>query len=56
MTAEEVDADQDRWKQLRRKGVTATDIGSIMRVQGAYGGPARVYWSKVAGDEQPDTG
>jgi hypothetical protein len=54
MTAEEIDADRDRWKALRRKGVTASEIGAIMRVEHAFGSPSRSYWEKVAGDEQPD--
>ena len=56
MTPEEIDADRGRWKQLRRRGVTASEIGAIMRVEHAFGSPSRSYWEKVAGDEQPDTG
>jgi predicted phage-related endonuclease len=56
MTPAQFTADRARWKQIRRKGITASEIASIMRVPGAFSSPPAVYWNKAAGDEIPDTG
>jgi hypothetical protein len=59
MTPEQMDADEpgrERWHALRRGGVTASEIASVMRIEGARPGLTAIYWHKVAGDEIPDAG
>jgi len=55
MTENEVAKERDRWLEVRRDTIGASDIASIMGVPGAYGTPTTVYYSKVAGDAQPTT-
>jgi len=55
MTENEVAKERDRWLEVRRDTIGASDIASIMGVPGAYGTPTTVYWSKVSGDTQPAT-
>jgi hypothetical protein len=55
MSAEQIDTDRPRWKEIRRKGITATDIPGIMAIEGARKRAHAIYWNKVAGDEIPDS-
>lgn len=47
LTADEVAADRDAWLARRRAGIGASDIGAIMRLDGSYGGPWRVWMDKT---------
>lgn len=55
LVADQVRDNRDHWAKLRRAGITASEIPSIMRVDGCYSSPLAVYWNKVIGDEIPDT-
>jgi putative phage-type endonuclease len=51
MTAGEVTADPAGWHAARRRGITASEIGSVMGIPTAYGTPSTVFWDKV--DPEP---
>ena len=55
MTAAEIPQRRDAWIKIRRGGITASEIASILRVDGCYSSPLAVYWHKVLGDEIPDS-
>jgi putative phage-type endonuclease len=55
LDAGQVEADRSRWLEVRRRGVTASEIAAIMGVPGAYGTASSVYYEKTAGYEQDDS-
>jgi hypothetical protein len=61
MTAEQIAADPGRWLAERRADksgrprVSASEIASIFRVEGAYEQPIETYWRKVLGVGLPDS-
>lgn len=51
MTQTDVAANRDRWMKLRREGITASEIPSIVGLTPEYGSAWSVYQAKVTGVE-----
>ena len=47
--------DHDEWLAIRTRGIGGSDVGSIMGVDGAFGSPLSVYYSKI-GEPEPNEG
>src|SRR5262245_849129 len=54
MTAAQIAADPDSWHKHRQDGIGASDVASIMGLDGAYGSPMSVFLDKRYGRGEPD--
>jgi putative phage-type endonuclease len=56
MEPEEIIANPREWLDLRRGGITASEIASVLSIApGEHGSPVKLYWDKILGQEDIDS-